>query len=682
MTDAQYAPLTLAVVRTLTDKLYEKRKAAALDIEKQVRELQQANRSAELEKLLNVLKDFAMNPNGNIRKGGLIGLAAAAIALGKNIPDYTSKLIEPVLSCFNDPDSRVRYYACESLYNIVKICRSSCLIHFGELFDTLWRLSADSDLNVRSGAELLDRLLKDIVIATNTFDINELMVLVRERIYSQNTSNRRFIISWLNAMLTAPEISIVEYLPEVLDGLFQMLSDNQPAVRDVTTTVLGQFMERLQKSATQDEVKLGNMVNVLIVHACDENIAVSRMIAIVWLYHFLLMDSNHMLNYLSSYLIAILPHLDDSHLKARDTNEKLMELFTDDTVVEMDAVIKVLLRHIDHEKRDTRMAVLNWIKHIHAVTPAALFPYMDKIFPILLSMLSDTCDDVLLLDLQLLSDICEEDSAKSIDLKQFGLDSKTVEELSNISPFLVKFAVSLLAMFRNDPSLLNERGALIVRQLCLLLEPSQIYRCLAVLLQTDDNIEFVSQMVAMLNGILLTATELFEMRDKLRRLEDEEGVALFICLYRSWAHQPIALLGLCLLSQNYEHASDLVQYLSHLDITVDVLIEIDRLVQLIESPIFSYVRLDLLQPEYQRPLASVLSALLMLLPQTDAFNTLHKRLQCVSSLTLQRNLPSAKSLHSGIDFKPLLEHFYRITDEKNKAIRKKHRELLASSSKG
>lgn len=33
MTDA-YAPLSAALVRTLTDKLYEKRKAAALDIEK------------------------------------------------------------------------------------------------------------------------------------------------------------------------------------------------------------------------------------------------------------------------------------------------------------------------------------------------------------------------------------------------------------------------------------------------------------------------------------------------------------------------------------------------------------------------------------------------------------------------------------------------------------------------
>ena len=36
MAEGQYGPLNVSLVRTLTDKLYEKRKAAALDIEKSV----------------------------------------------------------------------------------------------------------------------------------------------------------------------------------------------------------------------------------------------------------------------------------------------------------------------------------------------------------------------------------------------------------------------------------------------------------------------------------------------------------------------------------------------------------------------------------------------------------------------------------------------------------------------
>ena len=47
------------------------------------------------------------------------------------------ELVKPVLTCFFDSDSRVRYYACESLYNIVKVARGSVLIFFNDIFDGL-----------------------------------------------------------------------------------------------------------------------------------------------------------------------------------------------------------------------------------------------------------------------------------------------------------------------------------------------------------------------------------------------------------------------------------------------------------------------------------------------------------------------------------------------------------------
>ncbi|VDN06443.1 unnamed protein product [Thelazia callipaeda] len=687
MFDAKYAPLGGALVRMLTDKLYEKRKAAALDIEKQVRDLLQANHLSQLEKLLDVLKDLTLSQNGQSRKGGLIGFAAAAIALGKNSSDYTSQLIEPTLTCFADPDSRVRYYACESLYNIVKVCRSSALSHFSELFDTLWRLSADTDLNVRSGAELLDRLLKDIILSTNTFEVATLISLIRDRIYSQNSSNRKFIVSWLLALLTAPEVSISSYLPEVLDGLFQMLDDSQAGVRDATETVLGQFLKQMQEEKSGDKGELSDMINVLIVHACSEQNTLTKMTALVWLNQFLEMHSVGLMQYLSSYLTAILPCLNNTSLKAKEINTRLLGMLSEDTDIEYDAVIKVLLKHIKHEFLDTRIAVLNWISKMHLTAPAKLFSYMDRIFPILLSLLSDTCDDVLLLDLQLLSDICEGKNPSGVELQELNLDKSTSKQLLGISPYLVKFTSSLLTMFRNDTALLNDRGVLIVRQLCILLGSASIYRCLSVLLLKDSDTEFISQMVALLNGILLTSTELFELRKQLRMLKSEDCVNLFECLYRTWAFQPIALLGLCILSQNYEHASILARHLWKVDITVPVLIEIDRLVQLIESPILSYVRLDLLDAKHQRPLTAVLSALLMMLPQTDAFNTLHKRIQCIPSFRVheggEQNPAYANEqnpLRANVNFELLLHHFLNILDEQQEVLKKKHRQMLNSVS--
>lgn len=69
-------------------------------------------------------------------------------------------MISPILANFSDQDLRVRYYACESMYNVVKVARGAVLPHFTEIFSALSRLAADPDQNVKNGSELLDRLMK------------------------------------------------------------------------------------------------------------------------------------------------------------------------------------------------------------------------------------------------------------------------------------------------------------------------------------------------------------------------------------------------------------------------------------------------------------------------------------------------------------------------------------------
>lgn len=46
-----------------------------------------------------------------------------------------------MLTCFNDADSRLRYYACEALYNIVKVARGAVLPHFNVLFGGLSKVT-------------------------------------------------------------------------------------------------------------------------------------------------------------------------------------------------------------------------------------------------------------------------------------------------------------------------------------------------------------------------------------------------------------------------------------------------------------------------------------------------------------------------------------------------------------
>uniref|UniRef100_A0ACB8EBM4 PtdIns(3,5)P(2) sythesis regulation factor n=2 Tax=Sphaerodactylus townsendi TaxID=933632 RepID=A0ACB8EBM4_9SAUR len=159
---------------------------------------------------------------------------------------------------------------------------------------------------------------------------------------------------------------------------------------------------------------------------------------------------------------------------------------------------------------------------------------------------------------------------------------------------------------------------------------------MADILLREEDLKFASTMVHTLNTILLTSSELFQLRNQLNDLKTLESRNLFCCLYRSWCHNPVTTVSLCFLTQNYKHAYDLIQKFGDLEVTVDFLIEIDKLVQLIECPIFTYLRLQLLDVKNNPYLIKALYGLLMLLPQSSAFQLLSHRLQCVPNPELMQ----------------------------------------------
>jgi vacuole morphology and inheritance protein 14 len=53
---------------------------------------------------------------------------------------YLAEIVPPVLACFTDQDARVRYYACESMYNIAKVAKGEILLFFNDIFDALCKV--------------------------------------------------------------------------------------------------------------------------------------------------------------------------------------------------------------------------------------------------------------------------------------------------------------------------------------------------------------------------------------------------------------------------------------------------------------------------------------------------------------------------------------------------------------
>jgi len=68
---------------------------------------------------------------------------------------------------------------------------------------------------------------------------------------------------------------------------------------------------------------------------------------------------------------------------------------------------------------------------------------------------------------------------------------------------------------------------------------------------------------------------------------------LFFKLFKTWSYNPISTLTLCLLSKNYKLAYNLIPRFTMIEMDTPKLIALGSLVQLIESPGFLNLRIQL-----------------------------------------------------------------------------------------
>ncbi len=134
---------------------------------------------------------------------------------------------------------------------------------------------------MKNGAELLDRLVKDIVSESaaiyvsvlqlhdssgsdedsskksaessielpTAFSLAKFIPLLQERIYVINPFTRTFLVSWVTLLDTIPDLELVSYLPAFLGGLFKFLSDPNRDVHVATQGALERFLNEVKKIA-------------------------------------------------------------------------------------------------------------------------------------------------------------------------------------------------------------------------------------------------------------------------------------------------------------------------------------------------------------------------------------------------------------------------------------------------
>ncbi|XP_071746617.1 protein VAC14 homolog [Lepeophtheirus salmonis] len=679
-----HSPLSAQCVKALTDKMNEKKRAAAVEIEKMAREfVENGNKTVPLNRLIKVLaEDFVKTNLPHYRKGGLIGLAAVAVGLGPdNIGNYMEVLINPNLTCLSDNDPKVKATACESLYNIIKMGQKATLPYFVKIFLAIIPAVTDTDPYVHNGGELLDRTLKDIVLNCSDFNLEEFIPILKERFYVKDSFARMFLLSWLKLIEEKSLPTATSHIAEFIDALFNILSDSKSDIYTLCENILNQFLERIK--ANPQLINYSEIYDFLMVHSCSNNERL-QIVAVHWIHEFVnLSGGRDTLPRIGVILKTVLKNLSVdqdalesrrflSYSKFRDMCDKvnldLMHLTHELgenkagglSSQELILILKELIELMKTGNVETRLACLRWVYHLFEVFPQNLH------FPHLIILINDQSDDVVILTLEVFSKIC------------------CISKANGGARFKV-FVSNLLKLFREDKKLLELRGSFIIRQLCLKLNSEDVYRCVSELLVSEKNLHFARLMVENLSTILLTTQELCELRNALKDLNSKEACEIFCCLYRTWCHSPVATLALCLLSGCYKHVGSLIQIISTTDITIEILVELDKLVQLIESPIFTHMRMQLLDTENNSDLIHAFYGLLMLLPQSNAFNILKTRLSCIPPVSNHQgsvrqfiqSKPSTRKYLDEIDFESLSTHYIDLQEQHKKQYKEsKKRELL------
>ncbi|KAL3923350.1 MAG: hypothetical protein SGARI_006237, partial [Bacillariaceae sp.] len=163
----------------------------------------------------------------------------------------------------------------------------------------------------------------------------------------------------------------------------------------------------------------------------------------------------------------------------------------------------------------------------------------------------------------------------------------------------------------------------------------------STLLKSRD-FQFVSAFIQQMCLVLLNSKEAIELRNVLKdcigkgresEQKDRRRTRLFHILLHSFAHNLVAVTSLCLWGGACRTASLFLKNIDPLDINLVFLLELDKLVEMIERPLFRHLHVRMLETDLNplkegsgTMLFQTLKCILMLMPQSACYSILRDRL--------------------------------------------------------
>jgi hypothetical protein len=225
--------------------------------------------------LFSFLNDLIAADPPELKEAGLVALVALANCLLYKMNTEIINITDQILNCFSDEDSGVRYVACKSICEIVKLFPVIVLIKFDRIFKLLPALVLDchkvgtrrqdsTEILVKDGGQYLEGFMKDaalkhfIYLNPSPNFIPTFTIIAKSNL----AEIRIFILKWLNNLLnTGWELHLMLNIHLYLQSLFEYLADPLQSIRIKSLFLISDLYNKI--TSTEVVYKQLDFVKVL-----------------------------------------------------------------------------------------------------------------------------------------------------------------------------------------------------------------------------------------------------------------------------------------------------------------------------------------------------------------------------------------------------------------------------------
>ncbi|KAG5509482.1 hypothetical protein JKF63_06793 [Porcisia hertigi] len=602
-----------------------------------------------------VEKQLLQNTAAVYRRAAFICIRAvcAGLPLHPLGTDLLAHLLDPVLRSMGDADPIVRIAALEACYELVSHHGAEVwATRFTDLFTALSTAVSDRDKRVFRLAEEVSSTLKELMSRNSpaVVDVNAFASFVCDTLGNYTSASgslavdvaapvSQWVLRWLRFVLELPGCHFSVSMVSLLRVLLAASVSSDTNVFDI----LQECRQSVSKHYTEQAATgIRDLLDTLC--TCVRNTASgrTRVFCLEWLSeiaHLGIHDIFFQHN-LPLVLQATLPELSShdgaTHVAAVTTNQEVQHaivsvadcISADVADLLWGCVVELLDGGAGEE---TLMGSLEWLLVLHHVTPAT----SEKLLGSVLGKIT------------VLLDVAPESVAfRATEIASVLTSSSHFSEV-------VQLILHRLLHHKND-GLLLRRFPDVVRRLHTLrsgLEGGDFREGVLVhfahALSEITDLRFVSKMVLSLQSMIATFPELDDFRTLLRcGLTNSATKDIFSALQHCWRYNAVALLSLGLLCRHFVFTRRICEHLAEGEMSVATYVQLNHLVQQLESSTFTFLRASLLHPTACPALVQTLYLLLLLLPQSSPhYEMLARRLQPVTVL-VQLDKMAAESLEA------------------------------------